>query len=241
MDQPRFKHLDAVLGVLLLFAMILALYMAFIQAPRAKDTPDMRTLGDLQRVFYFHVPSGMMGLTAFAVNFIASLTYLIKRNRKWDSLALSAAEVGVMFFTIVLVTGSIWAKPVWLAWWTWQPRLTSSLVLWILYLAYMLLRGYISDPERKAIMSSVFAIIAFLDAPIVWFSIRWAATNPKWRGLHPNAMIETGKLDPAMWPAFLTCIVAFVILLIYLIRRRFFLEMARLEGERLERIADLSR
>jgi heme exporter protein C len=166
--------------------------------------------------------------------------YLIKKDRKWDSLALSAAEVGVMFFTIVLVTGPIWAKPVWFVWWTWSPRLTSALVLWLLYLAYMLVRGYVSDPERRAMVSAVFGIVAFVDAPIVWFSIRWAATNPKWRDLHPSAMLETGGLDPAMRPAFLTCLAAFMILLVYLIRRRFFLETARVEMEGLERLTDLT-
>lgn len=229
MDQPRNRQFDAALGGLLLFAMILALYMALIGAPRE------RTMGDLQRIFYFHVPSGMMGLLAFAVNFFASIMYLIKKDRKWDNLALSAAEVGVMFFAIVLVTGPIWAKPVWFVWWTWSPRLTSSLVLWLLYLAYMLVRNYVPDPERKAQMSAVFGIIAFIDAPIVWFSIRW------WRDNHPSAMVEKGDIDPAMRPAFIICIVTFLILMVYLIRRRFFLESARLEAEQLERMADRAR
>ncbi len=229
MDQSKRKLFDSVLGGLLLIGMVLALYMAFLGAPRE------RTMGDLQRIFYFHVPSGMMGLAAFVVNFYASLMYLIKKDRKWDSLALAAAEVGVMFFTIVLVTGPIWAKAAWFVWWTWSPRLTSSLVLWMLYLAYMLVRNYVPDPERRAMMSAVFAIVAIVDAPIVLFSIRW------WRDQHPSAMIETGGIATAMWPAFLTCIAAFLLLLIYLIRRRYFLESARLEAERLERMADLAR
>ena len=120
----RKSRLDNVLGLLVLVGMIVALYMAFLQAPREK------TMGDLQRIFYFHVPAGMVGLVALAVNFAASLMYLIRKNRWWDSLALSAAELGVMFMTIVLVTGPIWAKPVWLVWWTWSARLTSSLLLW---------------------------------------------------------------------------------------------------------------
>jgi heme exporter protein C len=237
MEQPRQYRFDAVLGGILLVSMILALYMAFINAPRASK----EAIGDLQRIFYFHVPSGICGLIAFAVNFVASLMYLIKRDRKWDSLALSATEVGVMFFTIVLVTGPIWAKPAWMVWWTWSPRLTSSLVLWILYLAYMLLRSYLADPDRRAMMAAIFGVIAFVDAPIVWFSIRWAAENTRFRDLHPPAVLETGGLDAAMWPAFVTSLAAFLILLTYLIRRRFFLESARLELERLERQADLSR
>ena len=229
MEQPKYKSLDAILGVLLLVGMILALYMAFLYAPRE------RTMGDLQRIFYFHVSSGIVGLVAFAVNFFGSLMYLIKKNRRWDSLALSAAEVGLMFFTIVLVTGPIWAKPAWFVWWTWDARLTSSLVLWMLYLAYMLVRNYVPDPDRRAMMSAVFGIVAFVDAPIVWFSIRW------WRGQHPSAVVETGQMAAAMYTAWFACIVVFMILLVYLIRRRYFLESARLELERLERMVDLAR
>src|SRR5512136_1554610 len=209
--------------------MMAALYMAFIQAPRE------RTMGDLQRIFYFHVPSGMMGLAAFAVNFFASLMYLVRKDRKWDSLALSATEIGVVFFTIVLVTGPIWAKPVWFVWWTWSPRLTSSLVLWMLYVAYLLVRNYVPDPDRRAAMSAVFGIVAFVDAPIVWFSIRW------WRDIHPSPMLETGGLSPSMRPALWTCVAAFLVLFIYLIRRRFYLESARDDVESLARRADLLR
>ncbi len=217
------SRLDTVLGVLLLAGMVLALYMAFLQAPRE------RTMGDLQRIFYFHVPAGMVGLTAFAVNFAASLMYLAKKDRRWDSLALSSAELGVMFLTIVLVTGPIWAKPVWFVWWTWSPRLTSSLVLWMLYVAYLLVRNYVPDPDRKAMMSAVFGIVAFVDAPIVWFSIRW------WRDIHPSPMVETGGLAPSMRPALWTCVAVFML------RRRFFLEEARQELDSLERKADLAR
>ncbi len=225
MDDNRKTRLDTTLGVLLLIAMMAALYMAFLQAPRE------RTMGDLQRIFYFHVPSGMVGLTAFGINFFASLVYLIRRDRRWDGLALSAAEVGVMFLAIVLVTGPIWAKPVWFVWWTWSPRLTSSLVLWLLYVAYLLIRNYVPDPERKAIMSAVFGIVAFVDAPIVWFSIRW------WRDIHPSPMLETGGLSPAMRPALWTCVFAFMLLMVYLIRRRYYLETARQDIEWLERHA----
>ncbi len=229
MEQPKYRHFDALLGSVLLAGMILALYMAFIFAPRE------RTMGDLQRIFYFHVSSGMVGLVAFAVNFFASLLYLVKRDRKWDNLALSAAEVGLMFFTIVLVTGPIWAKPAWFVWWTWDARLTSSLVLWMLYLAYMLVRNYVPDPDRRALMSAVFGIVAFVDAPIVWFSIRW------WRNQHPSAIVEKGEMARDMYIAWFTCIAVFLLLLVYLIRRRYFLESARLEMERLERMADLAR
>ena len=173
---------------ILILSMTLALYMAFLGAPREK------TMGDLQRIFYFHVPAAIAGLTAFAVNFAASLMYVIRKNRRWDNLALSAAEIGVMFFIMVLVTGPIWAKPAWFVWWTWSPRLTLSLVLCLLYVAYLLIRNYIEDPERKAMVAAVFGIVAFVDVPLVWFSIRW------WRDLHPSPMLETGGLSPVHAP-----------------------------------------
>lgn len=223
MDVKRRSRFDTLLWGILLPAMILALYMAFLEAPRE------RTMGDLQRIFYFHVPAGMVGLTAFAVNFAASLAYLIKKERKWDGLAVAAAESGVVFFAIVLVTGPIWAKPTWGEWWTWSPRLTSSLVLCLLYIAYLLVRNYVPDPDRRATMSAVFGIVAFVDAPIVWFSIRW------WRDMHPSAMLETGGLSPAMRPALYTCMLVFQLLMIYIVRRRYFLEIARHDLEEIER------
>lgn len=235
MREKGQARLDAVLGILLLGGMVLALYMAFLQAPREK------TMGDIQRIFYFHAPAGITGLTAFAVNFVACLMYVIRKNRWWDNLALAAAELGIVFMTMVLVTGPLWAKPVWYfnkpgKWWSWDsPRLMSSLVLWMLYIAYLLIRNYIADPDRRAIVSAVFGIVAFVDAPIVWFSIRW------WRDIHPSPMLETGGLSPAMWPALLTCWGVFQLLFIYLVRRRFALESMRQEVEWLERRADLAR
>jgi heme exporter protein C len=223
METRRSTWFDTLLVVILVPGMILALYMAFLGAPRE------RTMGDLQRIFYFHAPSGIVGLIAFAVNFFASVAFLIKKDRKWDGLAVAAAEMGVVFLTILLVTGPLWAKPIWLVWWTWSPRLTSSLILWLLYIAYLLIRNYVPDPERRAMMSAVFGVVAFVDAPIVWFSIRW------WRDIHPSPMLETGGLSPSMRPAFYICALVFNILMIYLIRRRYFLEMARHDIERLER------
>jgi heme exporter protein C len=225
MSEKAKSRLDAVLGIILVLGMILALYMALIEAPRE------RTMGDIQRIFYFHVPAGITGIIAFAVNFIASLMYVIRKNRWWDNLALSAAEIGVMFLAIVLVTGPIWAKPVWMVWWTWSPRLTSSLVLCLLYVAYLLIRNYIEDPDRRAMVSAVFGIVAFLDAPLVWFSIRW------WRDIHPSPMLESGGLAPAMRPALWTCLAVFQVLFIYLLRRRYYIEAMSVELERLERQA----
>lgn len=223
MDRKGQRRFDAVLWVLLCAAMLLALYMALLQAPRE------RTMGDVQRIFYFHVPAGIAGLVAFAINFAASSMYLLRKDRRWDHLALAAAETGMVLMAIVLVTGPIWAKYAWLVWWTWSPRLTSSLVLWLLYAAYLLTRNYIADPERKAFASAVFGIVAFVDAPLVWFSIRW------WRDLHPSPMLETGGLAPEMRPALWVCIAAHMLLLAFLVRRRYYLECARRDIELLGR------
>jgi heme exporter protein C len=227
MSEKSQSRLDVILGVIAGFGMILALYMALIEAPTEISQ------GHLQRIFYFHVAIAITGMTAFAVNFAASVAYIIGRKRWWDNLALSAAEIGAMFFGIVLITGSIWAKPTWLVWWDWRSsRLTFSLVLCLLYVAYLLIRNYIYDPERRAMVSAVFGIIAFLDVPVVWFSIR------KWTDIHhPPAMLETGGVDSSMWPALLICWIAFESLLVYLLRRRYFLESMRGEIETLERQA----
>ena len=229
MSQKIQHRLDVVLGTILVLGMSLAIYMAFLGAPKEG------TMGDLQRIFYFHVPAAIAGLIAFAINFAASLMYVIRKDRRWDNLALSAAEIGVMFLLMVLVTGPIWAKPAWYVWWTWSPRLTLSLVLCLLYVAYLLIRNYIEDPDRKAMVAAVFGVVAFIDVPLVWFSIRW------WRDLHPSPLLETGGLSPSMRPAFFVCLAAFQALLIYLLRRRYYLQSMRDDLERLERQADTAR
>jgi len=223
MDLKRSFRLDTLFWALLLPAVILALYMAFLEAPREI------TMKDIQRIFYFHVPAGVAGLTAFTVNFLASLAYLATKKRKWDGLAVASAESGILFIAMNLVTGSIWAKHEWFVWWTWSPRLTSALILCLLYVAYLLVRNYVPDADRRAMMSAVFAVVAFADAPIVWFSIRW------WRDQHPSPMLETGGLAPQMRPALYTCMLVFLLLMIYLIRRRYFLETAQHDVEMLER------
>lgn len=231
MNRKFQSVIDIVLEVALALGMILALYMALLGAPAEISSG----MGPEQRIFYFHVPSAIAGMIACAINFVSSLMFIIRRKRWWDNLALSAAEVGVMFLIIVLVTGPIWAKPAWLVWWTWSPRLTLSLVLCLLYVAYLLIRNYIEDPERRALVSSVFGIVAFADTPLVWFSIRW------WRDIHPEPMLETGRLGASLRPAFWICFIVFQILMIFLLRRRFYIESMRTEMESLERQANAAR
>lgn len=165
--------------------------------------PTEATMGDIQRIFYYHFPSAMMAFLFFLVSFIASIVYLTARRSNplralsADALALASAEMGVVFCTVVLITGPLWARPVWGIWWTWDERLTSTLVLWLIYVSYLLLRRFAAGPQMQT-LAAVLAIFGYLDVPIVYFSTRW------WRTQHPSPVIGGGAnsgLDPSMWPA----------------------------------------
>jgi heme exporter protein C len=203
-------------------AIVLALagYAIFFVAPREL------TMGDIQRIFYFHASSGMLADFAFFISFLGCVGFLASRQPKWDWLAVASAEVGLAFNTVVLITGPIWAKPVWGVWWTWDPRLTLQFVLELLYVAYLLLRVLMTEPDRRAMISGVFGIFAFLDVPLSYFSIRW------WRTLHPQPVIGGGSnsgMDPRMWAVFLTASIGLLALMVLMIRDRYRLEKARWE------------
>jgi heme exporter protein C len=176
------------------------------------------------RIMYFHVPSAWLAYLAFFVVFVASIQVLRTELPRWDALARSSAEVGLMFTTLALLTGSLWGKPVWGTWWTWDARLTTTLILWFVYLAYLMLRGYVEDERRGARYAAVLGILGFVDVPINYLSVTW------WRTLHPEiAIVRAG--GPAM-PAFMVQIlalslVAFTVLYVYLVMRRMRLEYLR--------------
>jgi heme exporter protein C len=191
--------------------MLLLLYGAFVHAPQD------RLQGPVQRIFYVHVPSAWIGMLAFLVVFVASIAVLVTRSRRWDRLAASSAEVGVVFTTGVLLTGPLWARPVWGTYWSWDPRLTSYFVLWLLYLTYLALRSYVVDPARRARYSAVLGIVAFLDVPLVYVSVRW------WRSLHPGPVVanrEGPQLPGEMLVVLLVGIAAFTLLYLLLLRLR---------------------
>src|SRR5271166_276784 len=219
----------AITGAAVLFLVVAAAYASFYVAP------EERTMGPIQRIFYFHAASAWAGMTAFLVCFVANLAYVLRRNQKWDWVSVSAAEVGLTFTTVVLITGPIWAHPVWGIWWTWDARLTSTFVLWLLYVSYLLLRSLIEEPDRRALLSSLFGIFAFLDVPLVFGAIRW------WRTQHPSPVIMGGPgsgLEHTMKLVFFFSVFAMHVFAAFLIVERYILEKMKNEVDILQREAE---
>jgi heme exporter protein C len=194
-----------------------ALGMAFIYAPREL------TMGEVQRIFYFHVASAWVGFFAFFVTFLSGIGYLATGRRGGDIIGLSSVEVGLTFIAMTVVTGSLWAKPVWGTYWTWEPRLTISAMQLLIYVAYGMLRASIDDSEQKARFAAVYGIVAFVTVPLSWFAIRW------WRTIHPDILTggEGMALTTRMVHTLLVSIVAFTTLYATLLRQRVRLESAR--------------
>jgi heme exporter protein C len=207
---------DSMLIVLSVVAFLVALGMVFFYAPREA------TMGEVQRIFYFHVASAWVGFFGFFVTFVGGIGYLATNNRRWDILAFSSAEVGLVYITMTLITGMLWAKPAWGTYWTWEPRLTISAVQWLMYVAYVMLRGSVLSPEREARFAAVYGIAAFVTVPLSWFAIRW------WRTIHPQVVSSEGMaLAPKMIHTLLFSIAAFTLVYFALLRQRIALEHAR--------------
>ena len=188
--------------------MVTALYLVFVYVPTEQ------TMGIVQRIFYLMVPMGWLSLLSFLIVFIGSILYLVEKESKWDILAHSSAEAGIIFTTLALLTGAIWAKPVWGVWWTWEPRLTSTLVLWLLYLAYFMVRSFATEESRGATFAAVVGIVGFIDLPII------VLTAILWRGMHPEPIIFQGGLAPSMLVTLLVSITAFTALYSLLLIQR---------------------
>jgi len=220
-SKPPWEHVQAGLtyGV-----MAVALWCVFVYVPTEKAQ------GIVQRIFYFHVSVALTMFVAFFLVCVASIGYLWKQTPWWDSLALSAAEIGVLFCTLVLITGPIWARPIWGVWWTWDPTLTLTLVLWLIYVAYLMLRADATDTNRTR-FAAIVGIIGFVDVPL----IRWTVT--KWRTLHPKPVVlqEGGAtgLPPSMMLTFLIALAACLLLSFFLLRQRMALAQRRHELEAL--------
>jgi len=198
-----------VLYIITLILMLISTYAALIYAPTET------VMGDIQRIFYFHMGTVWVATIAFMIVFVASIFYLINGKKKWDVLAYTSAEIGVLFITMTIITGSIWAKPVWGTWWTWDPQLTTTFILWILYIVYLLIRANSGFDEKKAKYSAVFAIIAFIDLPLVYISARVM------RGISPVVFGPGGGgIEPKMLNALLITLVSFTLLFILLLIER---------------------
>ncbi len=192
--------------------MLADLYLIFVVAPTDA------VLGHVQRVFYFHVPIAIMSFLAFFLVFLASIAYVVRRDGKWDRLAHSCAEVGVVFVTLALLTGIIWGRPLWNTWWTWEPRLTTTLILWLIYVSYLMIRSYASNQQQAARYSAVVGIVGFVDVPIVYYSVVW------WRSIHPSPVVgpfaQADALDGTMALILLYSFITFLFFFAYMVMER---------------------
>ena len=178
-------------------ASIIAQYLIWFHAPVEQS------MGVVQKIFYTHMPLAWWSTVSFFVNFVASILYLAKRRDAYSRLAGAAAELGVLFSGLALITGMCWARPIWNVWWTWDPRLTTTLVMWFVYAAYLLLRASDVGGQRQDTVLAVLGVVAFLDVPLVFISARY------WRSIHPSVLgSQGGGMEPEMWLAVLANLVA---------------------------------
>jgi heme exporter protein C len=207
--------------------MAITLYLVFFWAPTDAN------LGVSQRILYLHVPVAMLGLFSIVVVAAASAVHLATRREEWDGLAYSAAEVGVLLTSLAIVTGAMWAKPTWGIWWTWDPKLTLTLVLWFIYVGYLMLRAYGPKGSQGARYGAVVALIGAIDAPIVYYAAEL------WRSTHPTLVVgpaaESGAMDSRMAAVLLVSIVAFVLLYVYVLVERYALRRTEAEADELYR------
>ncbi len=207
--QPLRKLADTLLPLLTFLSVAAAIFMVFVYVPSD------RVQGIVQRIFYFHVPLAMMSFTAFILVAVASGLFLWRGSRAWDRLAHAGAEVGMVFCTLVLVTGPIWARPIWGTWWTWDARLTTTLILWLIYAAYLMLRSLSGTADHGARYAAVLGIVGAIDIPIINRSVYW------WRTIHPAVLVTreggSGLSDPRMQATFGVCMIAFLLLFVWLL------------------------
>ncbi|MGQ9501066.1 MAG: cytochrome c biogenesis protein [Anaerolineae bacterium] len=231
--MKRYNHLITglfiVTGLLMIGAAVLALGVA--PDPVNLATPTERFA---QRIFYFHVPNWWVGFLAYLVAAVAGALYLISRREQWDAVGVSSIEIGLTFNTIGLISGSIWAKPTWNTWWTWEPRLTTAAIGWLMYVGYLMLRSAIENPQQRARFAAVFSILAFLDVPVIFLAIRW------WRTIHPVVIGGEGgqgvggfALGPTIQLVFFFCLGAFTLLYVTLMLVRLRTELLSQRVERL--------
>jgi len=209
---------ERVLGLLTVVALSASAILSLIVSPPDADQKNAA------RLLYIHVPSAWLAYLSFAVVFVASVAYLRTRKIRWDRLAAASAEVGVLFTALAIALGSIWGKPVWGTWWTWDPRLTTTAILLLIYVGYLAVRKLPDSPARRARWAAVVGIVGFVDVPIVHLSVTW------WRSLHQGATIRLlgrSTIAPMMLAALLVGVASFTLLYLYLVTLR--LRVGRLE------------
>jgi heme exporter protein C len=201
-----------ILDYLSILLLIIAAYLALVFAPTE------RVMGDVQRVFYFHIGTAWVGLLGFVLAAVFGITYLVSKDIKWDIISVAIIEISAVFFFITIVLGSIWARPTWDTWWTWDPRLTTAAVTELVYVAYFMLRSGLEDPERRARFGAVYALLGGLSAPITFMAIRL------FRSIHPviigSGQGETLPLTPEMKVTFFFALFAFTVIFIDLFWNR---------------------
>src|SRR5438876_9767457 len=218
MAKATARRGERVLGWCALLAVAASAVMSLAVAP-----PDAEQ-GDVQRLMYVHVPAAWLAYLAFGVVFVASIAYLKTGKSRWDRLGAASAEVGVLFTALTIVLGSMWGKPVWGTWWTWDPRLTTTAIMFLIYLGYLAVRKLSDNPRRRGRWAAVVGIVGFADIPVVQLSVTW------WRSLHQGPTIRLlGKstIAPVMLAALLVAVAAFTVLYLYLLTLR--LRVGRLE------------
>ncbi|WP_160721602.1 cytochrome c biogenesis protein [Bacillus sp. USDA818B3_A] len=225
LQETKTSNLLGILFGASVISMLVAIYFIFIYAAEEK------TMGAAQKIFYFHVSSAWLAFMAFFVTFVFSILFLIKRKRIFDTYAYISAEVGVVFTIIVLTTGPIWAKSSWNTWWVWEPRLITTLILFFIYIAYIMIRQMDGVWDKKARLAAVFGIIGFADVPIVFFAIRWWQTK-----FHPivfgeGASQQGGGIDGTMLTALFVSLAAFTILYSYLLYKGVTFENMKIKVE----------
>jgi heme exporter protein C len=193
-----------------------ASYMVFFYAPLEA------VMGAVQRIFYFHVAAGWVGMVSFFLSMIASILFLVRKEKRWDLLAISAVEIGLVFGLLNIISGAIWARPIWNTWWTWDPRLTTAAVMELIYLAYFVLRHGVDNPDRQARFAALYAIFGFVSVPLTFLSIRL------FRTIHPVVLAGGTAFDmtAAMLLTLITALIAFTVLFISLLVHRYQLAKA---------------
>lgn len=216
-----------ILGGLSCIGMLVSIWLIFFY------TPVDALQGVTQRIFYFHVPTAWVGMFAFIVMTIAGIAYLVKPDERLDWIARASGEVGAIFLTFLLITGSLWGKPIWGAWWVWDPKLTAALILWFMFIGYLMLRSYMGRTPESARVGAVWSVVGVLDVPIIYFSVLW------WRGQHPGPQITSdGGLPPAAILTLIVSLVTFTLLYCFLMVLVYQLQRLQTRAQQLRAIVE---